>query len=77
MEGLLVTLDDISPAGAWRKEWDARSHTDKEYREKIRELRDRNRDYAVEIYRLRSLIAELEEELAIVHKHIYGGESRD
>jgi predicted RNase H-like nuclease (RuvC/YqgF family) len=71
MEGLLVTTDNVSPEGAWRTEWDAQSHTPTEYREKIRELRQRNQEYIREIEKLKEKIDDLKEELAIVHKHIY------
>ena len=66
-----MKVDTVSPAGAWRNEWDAQSHTPTEYKEKIRELRQRNAEYVREIERLKNYISDLKEELAIVHKHIY------
>ncbi len=66
-----MKIDTVSPAGAWRNEWDAQSHSPTEYREKIRELRQRNAEYVREIERLKECISDLKEELAIVHKHIY------
>lgn len=67
----MVTIDNISPPGAWRREWDAQSHTPQEYMQKIRELRERNAEYSREIIRLEKKIEELKEELALVHKYIY------
>ena len=67
----MVTIDNISPPGSWRREWDARPHTPQEYMQKIRELRERNADYVREIDRLERKIDELKEELALVHKYIY------
>lgn len=66
-----MKVDTVSPAGAWRNEWDAQSHTTAEYKEKIRELRQRNAEYVREIERLKQYISDLKEELAIVHKYIY------
>jgi predicted RNase H-like nuclease (RuvC/YqgF family) len=67
----MVTIDNISPPGAWRREWDAQPHTPQEYMQKIRELRERNADYVREIDRLERKIDELKEELALVNKYIY------
>lgn len=67
----MVTIDNISPPGSWRREWDAQSHTPQEYMQKIRELRERNAEYVREIDRLQRKIDELNEELALVHKYIY------
>ena len=72
-----MSIDGQSPAGAWRREWDAQSHTVNEYREKIRELRERNRLYVDQIAQMNEVIAELREELALVHKHIYRSERRE
>ena len=66
-----MKIDTVSPAGTWRNEWDAQSHTPTEYKEKIRELRQRNAEYVREIERLKNYISDLKEELVIVHKHIY------
>lgn len=49
-------MDRDSPPGAWEREWDARSHTETEYRREIHEMRDRIRSYL-------KRIAELEEEV--------------
>lgn len=46
--------DDISPAGSWVREWDARSHTPAEYRREIHELRERIHGYVVEIEKLKA-----------------------
>lgn len=51
-----MTIDNDSPAGAWQKEWDARSHTDAEFRAEIRELRDRIAMYLKEIDELKAEI---------------------
>lgn len=72
MEGLLVTtIDNESPAGSWRREWDARSHTPQEYIEKIRELRLRNKEYLREIEDLKHVIENLKEELVVIDRLIY------
>lgn len=71
MEGLLVKIDTESPAGAWRKEWDSRSHTPQEYIEKIRELRQRNKEYLREIEDLKRVIENLKEELVVLDRLIY------
>jgi ribosomal protein L19E len=72
MEGLLVTtIDNESPSGSWRKEWDARSHTPQEYIEKIRELRLRNKEYLREIEDLKHVIENLKEELVVIDRLIY------
>ncbi len=60
MGGLLVsTIDNESPSGSWRKEWDARSHTPQEYIEKICELRLRNKEYLREIEDLKHVIEKI------------------
>jgi len=71
MEGLLVKIDNDSPAGSWRREWDARSHTAQEYMEKIRELRERNKEYLRDIEVLKRTVEALKEELALVDRLIY------
>ena len=68
----MVTVDTESPAGAWRREWDARSHSAHEYREKIRELRKRNEEYAEQLKAMQLVIDELREEVNLIHKHMYG-----
>lgn len=67
----MITIDNESPAGSWRREWDARSHTAQEYREKIRELRERNKEYLRDIEALKRIIDNLKEELALVDRLIY------
>jgi len=74
---IMSVFDNISPPGSWRREWDARSHSEQEYREKINELRQRNKDYVEQIKELNIVIENLKEELVLVHKHIYGGYNRD
>ena len=54
-----MTIDRISPPGAWHREWDARSHTETEYRQEIREMRERIRGYLDDIRRLEAEVAEL------------------
>ena len=49
-----MTIDTTSPPGSWEREWDARSHSETEYRNEIRELRARVRAYLAEIERLRA-----------------------
>ena len=51
-----MQIDRESPPGAWQREWDARSHTETEYRHEIREMRER-------IYHYLKRIAELEQEV--------------
>lgn len=52
-------IDNQSPPGSWVREWDARSHTSAEYRQEIRELRDRIKYYMA---RIEALETELMEE---------------
>jgi cell division septum initiation protein DivIVA len=47
-----MTVDNISPAGAWEREWDMRSHSVTEYQTEIRELRTRIRAYLKRIEEL-------------------------
>lgn len=47
-------VDNESPAGSWQREWDARPHTTEEYRQEIRELRERLRTYLLEVERLKA-----------------------
>lgn len=68
----MITVDNESPAGAWRRDWDAQSHTTSEYREKIRELRKRNEEYAKQLEAMQLVIDDLREEINLIHKHIYG-----
>lgn len=68
---MTANIDDLSPSGSWRSEWDARFHTVSEYREKIRELRERNKEYVREIQTLKHMIEGLQEELMLVEKHMY------
>ena len=67
----MTTIDNESPSGSWRKEWDARSHTPQEYTEKIRELRQRNKEYLREIEDLKHVIENLKEELVVIDRLIY------
>jgi len=72
----MVTVDNFSEAGSWRREWDRQSHTVTEYMAKINELRQRNQEYLVEIAKRDEIIEQLKEELHLVHKYIYGGSKR-
>jgi predicted RNase H-like nuclease (RuvC/YqgF family) len=54
-----MTIDRISPPGAWQREWDARSHTETEYRQEIREMRERIQWYLGQIQSLEEEVAEL------------------
>jgi len=54
---MTIQLDD------WDAEWDAMSHTPHEYREEIRQLRQRCCEYWVEIDRLREEKRELLQQL--------------
>jgi len=47
-------IDKESPPGAWQTEWDRRFHTVTEYRQEIRELRDRIAAYLREIDALKA-----------------------
>ena len=67
----MTTIDNESPSGSWRKEWDARSHTPQDYIEKIRELRLRNKEYLREIEDLKHVIENLKEELVVIDRLIY------
>ena len=51
-----MMVDKESEAGAWEREWDARSHTVSEYQHEIRDLRERIKYYV-------SRIKDLEEQL--------------
>ena len=51
-----MQIDRESPPGAWQREWDARRHTETEYRQEIREMRER-------IWYYLKRIAELEQEV--------------
>jgi len=54
-----MTIDKISPPGAWEREWDKRTHTETELRCEIHELRQRITEYISEI---ETLTARLEDE---------------
>lgn len=54
--------------GSWQKEWDARSHTPEEFRQEIRELRERIKGYLKDIEMRDQVIAELKDELALLDK---------
>jgi hypothetical protein len=51
-----MSTDNESPPGAWQREWDARSHSDSEYRAEIRDMRDRIATYLKEIDELKAEI---------------------
>lgn len=55
--------------GSWQKEWDAKSHTTQEYRQEIRELRERIKGYLKEIEMRDQVIARLTEELTLLDKY--------
>lgn len=65
-----MTVDSDSPPGAWQKEWDARSHTDVEYRAEIRDMRDRIAMYLKEI-------DELKAEIHLLRTTIYRWNEKD
>jgi len=54
-----VQIDRESPPGAWQRDWDARSHTETEYRQEIREMRERIKWYVKRIDELESEVREL------------------
>jgi len=54
-----VQIDRESPPGAWQREWDARSHTETEYRQEIREMRERIRWYVRRIEELEAEVKQL------------------
>ena len=58
-----MIIDNISPPGSYDREWDARSHTETEYRQEIREMRERIRGYVKEIKALQDEIDMLREQL--------------
>jgi hypothetical protein len=54
-----VQIDRESPPGAWQRDWDSRSHTETEYRQEIREMRERIKWYVKRIDELESEVREL------------------
>jgi trehalose-6-phosphatase len=54
-----VQIDRESPPGAWQRDWDARSHTETEYRQEIREMRERTQYYVRRIDGLETEIKQL------------------
>jgi hypothetical protein len=54
-----MQIDRESPPGAWQREWDARSHTETEYRQEIREMRERIRWYVRRIEELEAEVKQL------------------
>lgn len=58
-----MIIDNISPPGAYERDWDSRSHTETEYRQEIREMRERIRGYVKEIKLLQDEIVLLREQL--------------
>ena len=55
--------------GSWQKEWDAKSHTPEEFRQEIRELRERIKGYLKDIEMRDQVIAELKDELTLLDKY--------
>lgn len=64
-----MAVDKDSPPGSWQREWDAMPHSPSEYRQEIRELRDRINGYLKDIEMRDQVIAELRDELALVNKY--------
>jgi predicted RNase H-like nuclease (RuvC/YqgF family) len=54
-----VQIDRESPPGAWQRDWDSRSHTETEYRQEIREMRERIQYYVRRIDELETEIKQL------------------
>jgi hypothetical protein len=54
-----VQIDRESPPGAWQRDWDSRSHTETEYRQEIREMRERIKWYVKRINELELEVREL------------------
>jgi predicted RNase H-like nuclease (RuvC/YqgF family) len=54
-----MQIDRESPPGAWQRDWDSRSHTETEYRQEIREMRERIKWYMKRIDELESEVREL------------------
>ncbi len=54
-----MQIDRESPPGAWQRDWDSRSHTETEYRQEIREMRERIKWYVKRIDELESEVREL------------------
>jgi len=50
----MIVTDKDSPPGSWQREWDRRAHPVEEYRQEIRELRDRIASYLRRIEELES-----------------------
>jgi predicted nucleic acid-binding Zn-ribbon protein len=65
-----MTIDNESPAGAWQKEWDARAHTESEYRAEIRDMRDRIKMYLKEI-------DDLKAEIHLLRDTLYSWKAKD
>lgn len=63
-----MTIDNVSPPGAWQREWDMKPHTEMELRQEIRELRDRIRSYVLELEKKDEVIESLTEELGLIDK---------
>jgi hypothetical protein len=55
--------------GSWQQEWDRRSHTDAEFRQEIRELRERIQSYLKDIEERDRLIESMKEELTLQNKY--------
>ena len=54
-----MQIDRESPPGAWQRDWDSRSHTETEYRQEIREMRERIQYYVRRIDELETEIKQL------------------
>ena len=64
-----MNIDRESPPGSWQKEWDRRPHTEAEFRQEIRELRERIKTYLSDIEGLERQVEVLKEELALHNKY--------
>ena len=55
--------------GSWQREWDKRTHTTDEFRQEIKELRERIKSYLIDIEKRDRKIEELAEELVLLNKY--------
>lgn len=65
-----MTIDNISPAGAWEREWDMRSHTPKEYQAEIADLRMRIRAYLKRIDELENTVESLSCQIIALERQV-------
>jgi hypothetical protein len=65
-----MIIDNQSPPGAWQRDWDARPHTEAEFRAEIRDMRDRIKMYLKEI-------DELREEVSLLRDTLYNWKAKD